>query len=133
LQDDEHLKLLVVFHYVMSVFIALFSLLPLLYVGMGALMLKGGGFMATPSSGPPPPAFVGWFLIAIGGVVTLVGETFAVLTFAAARSLAARRNWMFCVVVACFNSLHAPLGTALGVCALIVLFRPSVKTAFGVT
>jgi hypothetical protein len=133
LQDDEHLKLLVVFHYVMSVLIALFSLIPLIYVGMGALMLNGGGFMTTPSSGPPPPAFVGWFLIALGGAVMVVGETFAVLTLVAARSLAARRNWLLCVVVACFNTLHAPLGTALGVFTLIVLLRPSVKTAFQVT
>ena len=38
-QDNEHLRLLAVFHYVVSGLAALFSLFPLLYCGMGAIFI----------------------------------------------------------------------------------------------
>lgn len=125
-EDDEHVKLLVVFHYVMAGLIGLFALLPLIYVAMGVFFVAGGG----PMSAPGAPRMVGWLFIAVGGIVCVVGESLALLTFFAARALSARRNWTFCMVVASLNTLHAPLGTALGVFTLIVLMRSSVKATF---
>jgi hypothetical protein len=37
---------------------------------------------------------------------------------------------VFCIVAACIACLQQPFGTILGVFSIIVLMRPSVKTAF---
>lgn len=116
----------------MAAILALLSLIPLIYVAVGAMFITNMGGMATPStpSAPPPPAFVGWFFIAFGAIITFFGEVLALCTFFVGRSLAARKNWLFCVIIAAFNCLHMPLGTALGVFTLIVLLRQSVKATF---
>jgi hypothetical protein len=76
------------------------------------------------------PRFIGWIFAAIGGVLLLFAMTATVLCFFAGRSLGERRRWTFCVVVAALCCFHFPFGTAIGICALIVLNRPSVKAVF---
>jgi hypothetical protein len=130
-QDDEHLKLLAVLHYVMAALLAFFSLIPLIYVAFGVMMLHGvGAPPASSSTSPFPAEQLGWVFIGFGALVTVIGEVFAVLTFVAGRSLSARRRWFFCVVIAALSTLNTPLGTALGVFALIVLTKTSVKATF---
>jgi hypothetical protein len=54
----------------------------------------------------------------------------SLLQWAAGWCLLARRNHTFCVVMAGLNALNAPLGTILGVPALMVLLKPEVKALF---
>lgn len=54
-QDQEHLKLLSILHYVFGGLTALCSCFPLLYVGMGFFFLSGGGDMGA---GAMPPVEV---------------------------------------------------------------------------
>jgi len=126
-RDDEHLKLLSVFHYVLAGIAALFGSFPLIHVAMG-IALVAGAFPTDSSDGPPPE--IGWIFIVMGGLFVLGGWTLAVLLFLAARSIAGRRRHFFCLVVAGASCLIMPLGTVLGVFTLLVLLRPTVKPLF---
>lgn len=127
--NDEHLKLLAIFHYVLGGIGYLFSLFPLIYVVLGVFMATGkmdGG------KGPPPPAAVGWGLVAFGIAGTLFGAAVSTAFIYAGKSIAARQRWMFVFVNAIVMCVMcSPLGTILGVFTIIVMLKPPVKTAFG--
>ena len=61
-QEEEHLKLIAIFHYVVSGLTALFPCLPLIHLTIGLVMVFGG-FPGNQA----PPAFVGWLFIILGG------------------------------------------------------------------
>ena len=128
--DEEHLRLLSLFHYVSGALTAFFACIPLVHVAVGLAFVLSP---ETVSSKPPedaPPAWFGWIFIVIGGFFVLAGWTLAILKIVAGRCLARRRRRTFCVVVACVCCLLPPLGTILGVFTLVVLNRPSVKALF---
>lgn len=126
-QDVEHLKMLKTGFYVYAGMTALFSLIPIVHIGMGVGMLSG----AIPMGGPGgPPDWFPWMFIGIGVTVIVLGETMAVMNFLAGRRIAELRGRTFVIVIACINCLNMPLGTALGVLTLIVLGRPAVKDMF---
>ena len=125
--DRDHLRLLSIFFYVYGGLQLLFGFIPLLYVGMGALMLDDPSLR---SSGHPVATAMPWFFMAVGVVVSLYIWTVAALLISTGRGLITRRRYILCIVTSFLICLNIPLGTALGVCSLIVLFRPSVKAAF---
>jgi hypothetical protein len=84
--------------------------------------------------GEPSPALFGALFAMMAGAFITVGWTLALCTFIAGRCLAQRRNHMYCLIVAgVMAALCTPFGTILGVFTIIVLMRPSVKEAFGVS
>jgi hypothetical protein len=128
-QDQEHLRLLSIFHYVLAGFACLLPLFSLIYIGMGVVVLTGkmsGG--AHPAA--PGDTLGGWFFIAFGAIFFFAGVIGATLNILAGRALAKHERRTLCLVVACLNCLHMPLGTLLGVFTLIVLARPTVKVLF---
>ncbi|MEZ5301686.1 MAG: hypothetical protein R3F11_13695 [Verrucomicrobiales bacterium] len=137
-KDDEHLRLLSIFHYVWGGLLALFSLFPLIHLVMGIFFLAAPDeiFSPPPGSGShsgPPPGFktmMGTMFVAIPAAIILIGEATAVLTIVAGRRLAQRRSYTFCFVIACLSCVFVPLGTALGVFTIFVLNRPSVRLLF---
>jgi len=129
-QDEEHLKLLSILHYVWGGLTALGCC----FGGMYALI--GGGIMtaATQRHGPgAPPVWFGGIFFVVGAFIALLAATVSVLTILAGRDLARKKHYTFCFVIACVSCLSVPLGTALGIFTLIVLSRPSVKEMFGRT
>jgi len=124
-RDLEHLRLLSIFTYVYAGITAFFSCFPLLYVVLGVLMLSGG----IPMHGKEqaPPEIIGLLFVVVGGAIVILGWTFAVLLFLAARRLGSFRGRTFCMVIAALSCLYVPLGTVLGVFTLVVLTRPSVR------
>ena len=127
-QDEEHLRLLVVFHYVVAGMAALFALFPLIHLTIGVVMVIGSASMHGQSGAPP--AFIGWIFIAIAAMFMTLGWTFAAFVFAAARSLGKRRRLLFCTVMGGVECVFMPFGTVLGVFTILVLSRPSVKALF---
>lgn len=126
--DVEHLKLLSIFHYVVAGMAALFACFPLFHLGLGLFML-----LAPQQFGPAnsqPPIFVGLFFVGFAAFLIALGWGFALLVFLAGRFIALRRHYTFCFVVACIECIFMPFGTALGVFAILVLNRPSVKQVF---
>jgi hypothetical protein len=127
-QDEEHLRLLSIFHYVLGGVLGLFSLFPTLHLGVGLFMILAPGGFAD--HGEPPPAFVGWFFVIGAGIAILLGLTLAVLVLIAGRNLARRRRHLYCTVIAGVMCAFMPLGTILGVFTLITLSKSQVKALF---
>jgi len=123
-QDEQYLKLLSVFHYVVGGLAAFFACFPIIHLILGIAMLAG----AFADKGPP--AFAGVLLIMIATVVILLGWTLAICLIIAGCNLAKRRRYMFCLVMAAIACIFMPFGTVLGVFTIIVLMRPSVKELF---
>lgn len=126
-QDQEHLRLLSIFHYIVGGIAALFSFLPVIHLVLGILFLVAPHRMG---GSPPPPQFLGWIFIMMGGGFMLIGWAFAVCLILAGRYLVRQKHYIFCLVIASLNCLFMPFGTVLGVFTIIVLMRPSVKAQF---
>ena len=128
-QDTDHLRLLSIFHYVVAGFLALFSMFPFLHLAMGIAMVTGA--FDKVGNGNPPPAFLGWILIAFAACAILCGMALAVCVAIAGRRLADCRGYTYCLVVAGIECIFMPFGTVLGVFTIVVLMRPTVKQLFG--
>jgi len=119
-------RLLAIFHYVVGGLTAFFACFPLIHLTIGLAMVFGG----FPGNQPPPPQFVGWLFIILGGGFFIVGQTLAICIIIAGRFLARRKHYLFVFVVACCECLFMPFGTILGVFTIILLSRESAKSAF---
>jgi hypothetical protein len=127
--DEEHLRLLSIFHYVCAGLAAFFACIPGLYVVLGLFLLFAPASLVE-SANDQPPAFVGLFLIMFGGLIMLFGWAFAACIAYAGRCLSKRRGYTFCLVVAGIACLFMPFGTILGIFTIIVLVRPTIKPLF---
>ena len=130
-KDREHLRILVICHYVMAgLTLPGIGFLALHYSIMNHVM--GNSKMWEKMKDPPPfdpVEFFGyfkWFYLAMG----LMLLTSGVLTLMAGRSLQKRKRRVFTIVIAALNCLHFPLGTLLGIFTLIVLSRESVERLY---
>ena len=130
--DEQHLRLLSIFHYVVGGLTVLLSCFPLIHVALGLTMIYSPQSMGG-KPGDQPPAFVGWLFTCMGAGMFLVGISLALCIMLAGRFIARRRRYWFIFVLACFQCAIFPFGTALGVFTIIVLSRQSVKTLFHVT
>ena len=128
-QDQEHLRLLSIFHYVVGGLMALFALIPVFHMVLGLLFIISPETMMG-SGGEPPPAFFGWLFFGIGSFLFLLGQATAVCVIVSGRFLAQRRRYMFSFVVACVQCLFVPFGTVLGIFTIVVLSRESVKALY---
>ncbi len=68
--NEQHLRLLAIFHYVVAGFTALFALLPLIHFALGWFLIHA----PPPKQGEPPPEFVGWIFMGFGASFFLLGE-----------------------------------------------------------
>ena len=127
-QDQEHLKLLSVFHYVVGGMTAFFALFPVIHLVLGLVFLLAPEKLD--SKGDAPPAFIGWFFVIFASVFITAGWTLATFMIVTGRFLARRRHRLFCLVMAGIECVFMPLGTVLGVFTIIVLMRESVKALF---
>jgi hypothetical protein len=131
-QDEQHLKLLSIFHYVVGGLVILFGCIFIIHLGMGIVMLVKPEVLKG-SRGELPPKFVGVLFTALGGLAVSAGWTLGGCMIAAGNFLAKRKKYMFCFVVAAISCIFSPFGTVLGVFTLITLSRPSVKALFNST
>ena len=129
-KDEEHLKLLVIFHYVVAALCALFGSIPLIHVGLGLMMVLRPAFFMQGHQGSPPPEWLGFLFIGLGGFIVLSGWGVAVCTLISGRYLAKRKKRMFSFVMAAVLSMFMPFGTALGIFTIIVLNRDSVQRLY---
>ena len=127
-QDEEHLRLLSIFHYVVGGLLALFACIPFIHLFIGLLMLFAPEIFG-PGPNQPPRAF-GLMFVVIACVIILIGWALAGAVIWAGRCLAQQRHHTFCLVVAALSCFFVPVGTVLGVFTIVVLVRTSVKTLF---
>ena len=127
-QDEEHLRLLSLFHYIVGGLMALFACIPILHITIGVLMIASPTFLGSHGNAPPP--FMGWFFVILGSVFVLFGWLTAALVMYSGRCLSRRKHYLFSLIVAGLCCFFVPLGTILGVFTIIVLLRPTVKELF---
>jgi hypothetical protein len=127
-QDEEHLRLLSLFHYIVGGLMALFACIPILHIVIDILMIVSPTSFG--SRGDSPPAFIGWFFAILGGVFVLLGWLTASLVLYSGRCLARNRHYLYSLIVAGLCCFFVPLGTISGVFTIIVLIRPTVKERF---
>jgi hypothetical protein len=129
-RDTEQLNLLAIFHYVVAGLAALFSFFPLLYTALGVAFI----FAARQGTAKPgeelPPEFLGWIFAVLGSALFVIGIAMAICILIAGRCLSRRRCYSFALVMACIECLFVPFGTILGVFAIVVFSRESVKALF---
>lgn len=128
-QDQEHLKLLAIFHYVLGGLYFLIGFIPLIYVLVGGLFIANPGGMIDDPNGPPPE-IMGWAFVAIGCIGSLLVWGFSIGLILSGRSISGLRRQTLSLVVAGVSCLCFPFGTALGVFTFIVLLRPTVKQLY---
>jgi len=130
IKDEEHLKLLSIFHYVVGGITMAFSCIFLIHVGMGISLLTHPEVWNAGKNQPPPPAFLGYLFTVIGSVVVLTGWTIGALSIYSGRCIKHRSQRVFSLVMAGINCAFFPFGTVLGVFTFLVLMRDSVKQMY---
>ena len=134
--DDDHLRVLSIFHYVVGGFVLLFSCFFIFHIVMGVHMLTSPGMAWPPlPKGAPPtmpgfPPAMGAMFLGMGCAGLLLGWTMGALTIAAGRSISRRRRHLFCLIVDGLLCMWVPFGTVLGVLTLIALTKPHVRMQF---
>jgi hypothetical protein len=132
--DQEHLRLLTIFHYILAGLSAVMACFPIIHLIMGLMFLNHPEMFNGPANQPPPPPelfrMFGMMMIIIPAAMICLGWIFALCLFLAGKNLSRRKNYTFCMIVAGISCLCIPLGTVLGVFTLVVLLRPTVKTLF---
>ena len=130
--NDEQLRLLSWGFVFSAIMTGLFSLLGLLYAGMGLIMSRF--FAEVAKSGQHaeqvPPEALGTIVGIFGGVFFLVTISLALAKLWTARCIKRRESRTFCLVVAAITCFGIPYGTVLGVAAFLVLGRQSVVAQF---
>ena len=129
-QDEDHLRLLTIFHYVCAALGALFACIPVIHLLLGLAMVFAPEKFGHANQ--RPPEFLGWMMIGVASMLILAGWVYAVLLACSGYCLGRRTHYTFCFVMACVACLFMPFGTVLGIFTIIVLSRPSVKALFGV-
>lgn len=125
-EDENQLRLLSIFHYIVGGIAAVFALFPAVYLIFGIVIVGRPGTF----TGEPPPAILGWFMIIFSGLFIIIGFAFAGFIVRCGRCIARRRSYLFCQVMAGVECIFMPFGTVLGVFTLLILARPSVKLLF---
>lgn len=127
-EDEQHLDLLGIFHYVVGAIMGLFACFPIFHLIVGLAIMTGN---FGPEGGMPGETrFMGLFFVVFAGTFILIGWGTAICVLLAGSRLKKRTNYTFCLVVAAVECMFMPFGTVLGVFTIVVLSRPSVKAMF---
>ena len=129
-QDDEHLRLLSTFHYVVAAIAGAFALLPVVHFFVGIAMVSAA--LVSRDRGALAGAMIGSFFVAFSAFWMVAGSIFATCLVLAGSFLARRRHYTFCLVTAGLACAFGPFGTVLGIFTFLVLLRESVRAQFGV-
>lgn len=127
--DNQHLQLISIFHYIVAGLVALISCFPLIHVTAGIFVIISSLTHPQESDAFPGVLF-GLLFVVIGGSIILAGWTLAICVALAGRFISQRKHYMFCLVMAGIECAFTPFGTVLGVFTIIVLVRQSVKELF---
>ncbi|MFL7794659.1 MAG: hypothetical protein AB8I69_21120 [Anaerolineae bacterium] len=135
-QDEQYLKILAIFHFVVAGMSALSACIPIIHfvAGLGMLVTSlSVGISEGVFSEAVLLGLMGLVFALIAGIVILCGWAFAVCVALAGLFLLKKKRHMFCVVMGGVECMFMPFGTVLGVFTVIMLMRPAVKAMFGIS
>ena len=133
--DDEHLRLLSLFHYISGGVTVAFSLFFGLWIVFAGVMFAflpppthagSDGALTHHNQGLPAVMF------AVFGFLFAMGLAYGILEIVSGRFISQRRRRVFTMVVALPRVLFLPYGAVLTIFTLLVLERPSVKQLYRV-
>jgi hypothetical protein len=120
--DEEHLRLLALFHYISGgVTVAVASIFGFM-LGMMSLMFA---FLPPQTAAPLPQVF-----LALLGLLFILVLIFGILEIVSGRYIAKRKHRVFSIVVSVPRILAVPYGTMLSIFTLLVLERKTVKELY---
>jgi hypothetical protein len=125
-QDGQNLQLLSVLFYVYAGVVAFSAVVFAFVAVLGLVLMPAPGSPGLPGA-PKEIALLGGFFLIIFGLVALFMLAQSVVMILAGRACARRSSYAICVVAAGVALMHFPLGTALGVFALMTLTKPAVR------
>lgn len=137
-QDIDNLNSLAIGFRVVGGLCALCVNIAWIHVFLGIATMFGAGITAaSPKSNASDSVFASMFGTAFGGMFAVIGlavilSGYAVgyYGFKAAKALEQQREWKLCLGVSIAFLFFQPVGLVLGILALIVLNRPSVRDLF---
>jgi hypothetical protein len=124
--DEDHLKILGIFEYVMAGISALAGCCMIGYAFFGVALIAAA-FDRGPNA---PPAEFGIFFTIVFASIALYAFVYCFLEILTARFLIAHIHYRFCFVMACIELVNFPFGTVLGICIIVALSRPSVRALY---
>jgi hypothetical protein len=133
---NEALKLLVVAHYVLAGITFLLAPAFLYLAWSGWSMLhpeRGQQWTPMPGQEILDPVVWGAAFFAAGVLLGSLCLMHAGLIAYVGRSITRRKRRLFCLIFSCFDLTYIPLGTALGIFAIVLLRKPAVKEQFDAT
>jgi len=127
--DLDHLRLLVLFHYIGAGLSGIGLLFVFAHFTFVRLVLAAAKRAPGHPRGPGPEQvfhILIWFYVALAlwFILSGIGDLIS------ARCIRARKGRVFSLLVACLNCLHTPVGTILGVFTFVVLLRESVVEVY---
>jgi hypothetical protein len=129
-RDNEHLKLLSIFHFVAgSLALCGIGFLVLHYFVMHTVFANPQMWKGPNGPAGPPAEFFQifrWFYLVMGLAMAVA----FLANVASGIFLRQRKHRTFSLVVAALNCLQIPFGTVLGVFTIIILMRESVRKAY---
>ena len=126
-QDEEHLDLLSVLFYVYAGFVGLSAVAFAGVALMGLVLIPLGAKHGSEA----PPALFGAVFLVVFGLASLFLAAKTVVMILAGRAIGRRSGYVMGMVGACLALMNIPLGTALGVFAIITLQKPGVRERLG--
>jgi len=129
-QDQEHLRLLSLFYYIFAGLGAVGSMFAGIYVLFGFFMMSAIHGSPGNAASNAAPAMVGLLFVGVGIFIMILGLSLSYCNYLVGKSLAERKRYTFCMVMAAICCLSVPIGTLLGIFTFIVISRPSVKALF---
>jgi len=129
--DNEHIKMLCIFNYVMAGLCLVGLLVLCLHFALMAAVFTNPGFASSRGgvSGPPLGAIIGIaaiFYLVFGCLMAVIGF----LNFLSAQFMRKRVHRTFSMTIGGLNCLSIPFGTILGVFTFLVLSRVSVVQSY---
>lgn len=116
-RDEEHLRLLSGYHLlfagILTVILLVFTLLPLL--------LGSAYFQALKLQPTPPDKLI---------TALIIGALYTTVVALNGWSLKKQRHRISCIILSCIECLNIPFGMILGISAILVLRRESVRELF---
>ncbi len=128
--DEEHLRILYIVHYVAGGIGCLFACFPLMYIAAGLMTIIAPDSGYDGSYYESVSGVVGFMFVLIGLFCFLGFISLPICTILSGRYIEKRIKHTFSIVIAGIMCIFVPLGTVLGVFTIIVLSRDSVKALY---
>ena len=127
-RDQEHLRLLALFHYISGAVTVAFSLLYGLWALFASVMFASIPQQARGNINDPfAEQFMPVMIFGMFGIFCVIGVIYGIVEIVAGRFISQRRLRIFTIIASLPRLIFIPYGTILTIFTLLVLDRASVR------